>query len=88
MTLLVTCVPDDIFYMLRDLSFRNDRPNEVFHIVRKFMLYYVCVGVEGFDNSVFVEKSDEESNNDIDYCNSDYGLNCLFCIKRKREIHI
>ncbi len=53
------------------------------------MLYYVCVGVEGFDNSVFVEeKSDEESNNDIDYCNSDYGLNCLFCIKRKREIHI
>ena len=34
------------------------------------------------------EKYDEESNHDIDYCNHDYGLNCLFCIKRKRETHI
>ncbi len=40
-------------------------------------------GAEDLDNSQFVEEqSDEESNNDIDYCNSDYGLNCLFCFKR------
>ena len=46
-------------------------------------------GTCGSGKSQFVEEeSDEESNNNIDYCNSDNGLNCLFCIKRKREIHI